>query len=379
MGELAKKIKNHINNNISYFVTLFIMCLILTACGQTYDDTESKTTSFIQSQDNVKDDSTDVNEGADVGTSNLTGEETTESQNGDSIGEETTANQNGASTGSGITSISSVFDINSIPPYSGSTYYVVNNNIPTFTTSEITTTSFEYYGNLDSLGRCTTCVACVGKDIMPTEQRGDISSVKPTGWHSVRYDNVDGGSLYNRSHLIGFQLTGENANKNNLITGTRYMNAVGMLPFENMIADYVKETNNHVMYRVTPVFEGNNLIASGVHMEAYSVEDDGDGICFNVYCYNVQPGININYATGDSSLATSIEGQATQPQTTVAPNTNVQNVAGSNYILNTNTKKFHYPDCSSVGRMSERNKQEYFGTRDEIISMGYDPCGNCNP
>lgn len=188
----------------------------------------------------------------------------------------------------------------SIPEYSGNPYIIVNDNIPFFTDGDITTTSFENYGELDSLGRCTVAYANVGKDIMPTEKRGSIGSVKPTGWQTAKYDCVDGKYLYNRCHLIGYQLTAENANKNNLITGTRYLNVDGMLPFENMVADYIKETDNHVLYRVTPLFEGDNLVASGVLMEAKSVEDNGEGILFNVYCYNVQPGIVIDYATGDS-------------------------------------------------------------------------------
>ncbi len=193
------------------------------------------------------------------------------------------------------------FDLSSIPPYSGMAYVELNNNVPLFTEDEITDVSFEYYSELDSLGRCGVCIASISQDIMPTEERGRISSVKPTAWHSVQYDNVDGGSLYNRCHLIGFQLTGENANYKNLITGTRYMNIEGMVEFENRVADYVKDTGNHVMYRATPIFDGNNLLASGVTLEAYSVEDEGEGVCFYVYCYNVQPDIYIDYATGDSS------------------------------------------------------------------------------
>ena len=187
--------------------------------------------------------------------------------------------------------------------YDGSPYVEVNNNIPDFPASDYTTTSFERYGKLDKLGRCTTAYANIGRDLMPTEKRGDISQIKPSGWHSVRYDCVEGKSLYNRCHLIGYQLTAENANKQNLITGTRYLNVIGMLPFENMVADYVHETNNHVLYRVTPIFDGSDLVARGVLMEAWSVEDGGDGVCFNVYCYNVQPGVEIDYATGDNWAA----------------------------------------------------------------------------
>lgn len=187
-----------------------------------------------------------------------------------------------------------------IPEYSGAPYVEINGNVPEFTDGDMTTDSFETYSELDSLGRCGTAYACVGRDLMPTEKRGSIGSIKPSGWHSVKYDFVDGKYLYNRCHLIGYQLTAENANRKNLITGTRYMNTIGMLPFENMVADYVKETDNHVLYRVTPMFEGNNLVASGVKMEALSVEDRGDGISYNVFVYNVQPGVIINYENGDS-------------------------------------------------------------------------------
>ena len=190
-----------------------------------------------------------------------------------------------------------------IPDYSGEPFVVIREGQPSFARGELVTESYEYYAPLDSLGRCGVTMACVGRDIMPTEDRGSISQVKPTGWVQEYYDFVDGEALYNRCHLIGFQLTGENANENNLITGTRYMNVDGMLPFENMIADYVKETGNHVIYRVTPIFEGNDLVARGVQMEAWSVEDNGDGICFHVFCYNVQPGVTIDYATGESKLA----------------------------------------------------------------------------
>ena len=191
-------------------------------------------------------------------------------------------------------------DLKKIPAYKDSPYYVINDNVPYFTVSSEMTDSFEYYGDLDKLGRCTVVYANIGKDLMPTEERGNISAIKPTGWKSVRYDFVDGQSLYNRCHLIGWQLTAENANEKNLITGTRYLNVEGMLPFENLIADYVKETGNHVMYRVTPIFEGNNLVASGVLMEGWSVEDNGEAVCFNVYAYNNQPRIEIDYATGDN-------------------------------------------------------------------------------
>ena len=193
------------------------------------------------------------------------------------------------------------FSLDSVPAYSLNAYTVINNNIPYFTESDYTTESYEYYSKLDSLGRCGVCMASIGRDLMPSEEREPIGKVRPSGWHTIKYDNIDGNYLYNRCHLIGYQLTGENANTANLITGTRYLNVQGMLPFEDMTADYIKETGNHVLYRATPVFDGNNLVADGVLLEGYSVEDNGAGICFNVFCYNVQPGIEIDYATGDSS------------------------------------------------------------------------------
>ena len=272
-----------------------------------------------------------------------------------------------------------------IPDYSGIPYVEINNNVPYFTDDELTTTSFEEYSSLDSLGRCGVCTASVGQDIMPTEERGNIGSIKPTGWHTVKYNGiVDGNYLYNRCHLIGYQLTGENANDKNLITGTRYLNVEGMLPFENMVADYVKETNNHVMYRVTPVFEENNLVASGVLMEAKSVEDGGSGVLFCVYCYNVQPQIAIDYTTGESALSgDAVQGSASEDadaaQTQVNASEDNTSAQSSTYILNTNTKKFHLPSCSSAGDIKEKNKEEYSGSRDELITKGYDPCKRCNP
>lgn len=194
-------------------------------------------------------------------------------------------------------------DLNNIPQYDGQPYIVINDNVPYFSDSELSTSSFEVYSDLDDLGRCGAAMASVGQDIMPTEDRGSIGQVKPTGWQTVKYDCVDGKYLYNRCHLIGYQLTAENANKQNLITGTRYLNVEGMLPFENMVADYVKETNHHVMYRATPIFSDNNLLADGVLLEGYSVEDNGAGVQFCVFVYNVQPGIEIDYATGESRLA----------------------------------------------------------------------------
>jgi len=274
-----------------------------------------------------------------------------------------------ACTGSAdYTSVQS-FSLEDIPESSDTGYVFINNNEPEFTEEEYTTDAFEAYSPLDYLGRCGPAYACLGRELMPTEEREPISHIYPSGWQSVQYDIVDGGSLYNRSHLIGFQMSGENDNEENLITGTRYMNAHVMLPFENMVADYIRYTGNHVLYRVTPVFEGSNLVASGVQMEGYSVEDEGADICFNVYIYNVQPGIEIDYATGDNWLADKPE-----------IDSSVQSDEKSQtYVLNINSKKFHDPDCGSVDDMSSSNRENYKGSRSDLISQGYEPCGNCRP
>ena len=289
----------------------------------------------------------------------------------------------------------SAFSLREIPAYSGTPYTEVNGNKPYFTEAELTTQSFETYSDLDSLGRCGVAYANVGQDLMPTEPRGEIGAVKPSGWHLVKYDNVDGKYLYNRCHLIAYMLAAENANPQNLITGTRYLNVQGMLPFETKVCDYVKNTGNHVLYRVTPIFDGDNLLADGVLMEAYSVEDAGEGISFCVFAYNVQPGIGIDYATGDNWAEGSGTYQSTvasvaeetpvpQPETDTAVQITPESSApqesqGITYVLNTNTKKFHYPTCSSVDDMKEKNKQIYTGSREEVINMGYVPCKRCNP
>lgn len=256
------------------------------------------------------------------------------------------------------------YDLDSIPPYDGEPYVVLQDNVPGFPESDFTTQAFETYSPLDDLDRCGVAYANLCTELMPTEERGTIGQVKPSGWHTVTYDVVDGRYLYNRCHLIGFQLAGENANEQNLMTGTRYLNVEGMLPFENQVADYLQETDNHVLYRVTPVFQGDNLVASGVQMEAYSVEDHGEGVCFNVYVYNVQPGVTIDYATGESWL-----------EETVTPSESME----TSYVLNTNTMKFHRPDCSSVQDIKEANRQEFQGHREQLLEQGYSPCGICHP
>lgn len=251
-----------------------------------------------------------------------------------------------------------------VPAFDGTAYVIINDNQPEFTQDQITDRSYEQYSPLDNLGRCGAAIACVGRDIMPTEERGSIGQVKPSGWHTVKYDFVDGKYLYNRCHLLGYQLTGENANEENLITGTRYLNTEGMLPFENLVADYVKETGNHVMYRVTPVFDEDNLVARGVQMEALSVEDQGAGVRFNVYVYNNQPGVEIDYRSGESWLK--------ENQTVVQDD-------ATTYILNTNSKKFHTADCGNGSSISDDNRKVSTQTRQQLLTEGYTPAGCCEP
>lgn len=294
--------------------------------------------------------------------------------------------------------------LNDVPEWQGYAFCYINDNRPDFKKDEIWTATRESLEPLDSLGRCGAANSCIGPDGMPSGPRGDISSIEPTGWHTERYDFVEGEMLFNRCHLIGHQLSGDDAIPRNLITGTSYMNRDGMLPFENAIAAYVRESGNHVMYRVTPVFRGKELIARGVHMEAVSVEDKGEGVSFNVFCYNVQPGIDIDYATGDNRLSddTYMLEQYLAGRFAVIPNTrgsagNPGGISGAAegekngggrsaqkqkktaYVLNTNTGKFHYPDCSSVKDISEHNKLEVEETREDLISRGFEPCGSCRP
>lgn len=370
---------------------IFALCFsMLSACGSDTASSDHSPSSSLQTEISDSQDSTpgeteerDGFETLDIASCK---EDTVPSQSDAPSASQGQQTESSAPTE--ITTASS-FSLSDVPAYSGKAYTSVNGNVPYFSAAELTTQSFETYSDLDSLGRCGVTYACIGKDLMPTEERGSIGMVKPTGWHTVRYDDlVDGKYLYNRCHLIGYQLTGENANTKNLITGTRYLNIEGMLPFENMVADYIQETNNHVLYRVTPIFEGNNLLANGVLMEGYSVEDKGAGVSHCVFAYNVQPGIEIDYATGESKLADGAQ-QEEQKTATVTPTPSPEPekqepVTGSeasqaDYILNTNTKKFHYPTCSSVNDMKEKNKQEFFGTRDETIALGYSPCGRCKP
>lgn len=330
------------------------------------------------------------------------------------------------SAGLGVSGGSSAVDLSdaaaAIPAYNGYPSVAVNDNVPLFSEADLGLAekgAFEEYANLDSLGRAMGAAACAGLETMPTEERGNISEVHPTGWHSSHYDWVDGGSLYNRCHLAGYQLTAENANEKNLITGTRYMNVDGMLPYENEVADYIDETGGHVLYRVTPVYAGSELVARGVLMEAYSVEDEGAALSFCVYCFNVQPGVSIDYATGDnapdgsggaglsagagsgagssagsdgglavgsgaasSGGAASGSSSASSGASGSVSSANGQNSSGGqqhDYVLNTGSKKIHKPSCEAVEDMKEANKLSFYGTLEEAEALGYKPCGRCKP
>ena len=268
----------------------------------------------------------------------------------------------------------SYVSLDAIPAYDGKAYVAVNNNEPFFTDSDMTTTAFENYSDLDSLGRCGVAYANICKDIMPTEERGKIGMIKPSGWHTVKYDVIKDRYLYNRCHLIGYQLAGENANPKNLITGTRYLNVEGMLPFENLVADYVNNTGNHVLYRVTPMFSGSNLVANGVLIEAKSVEDNGGGILFNVYCYNVQPGVGINYENGDSWLDGTTGSASSGSDTSATENSAAGSSNSETMVHITATgKKYHRAGCRTL------KKSDTEVTLDEAKSMGLSPCGICNP
>lgn len=268
----------------------------------------------------------------------------------------------------------SYVSLDAIPAYDGKAYVAVNNNEPFFTDSDMTTTAFENYSDLDSLGRCGVAYANICKDIMPTEERGKIGMIKPSGWHTVKYDVIKDRYLYNRCHLIGYQLAGENANPKNLITGTRYLNVEGMLPFENLVADYVNNTGNHVLYRVTPMFSGSNLVANGVLIEAKSVEDNGGGILFNVYCYNVQPGVGINYENGDSWLDGTTGSASSGSDSSAAENSAADSSNSETMVHITATgKKYHRAGCRTL------KKSDTEVTLEEAKSMGLSPCGICNP
>lgn len=275
----------------------------------------------------------------------------------------------------------SAVDLDSIPEFRGYPYVVINDNVPFFTETQIKRQSFEFYSDLDSLGRCGYAMASIGIDLMPTSDREEIGTVKPAGWVQHKYDCVDGSYLYNRCHLIGFQLTGENANEKNLITGTRFMNVEGMLPFENMVDDYIEETKNHVMYRVTPIYTGNYLVANGVLMEAYSVEDNGE-LSFCVYVYNCQPGVRIDYKTGTSKLDDGVPFPSEDIKLPDGSEPNLDDDSVSKVeetlVINLGREKYHLPTCT-YANTEKYNCEFYTGTRAELEDQGFTACGHCKP
>ncbi|WP_288578507.1 DNA/RNA non-specific endonuclease [uncultured Senegalimassilia sp.] len=303
-----------------------------------------------------------------------------------------------------------------IPAYTGALCIDINHGMPGFTAQDEARGTFMQFSDLDFEGRCGTAFARIGPDTVSNEKRGDISQVHPSGWVQRKYSFVDDGMLYNRSHLIAHQLCGENANEKNLITGTRTFNAVGMLYYEELVGDYVRSTGNHVLYRVTPLFAANDLVARGVQMEAKSVEDNGEAIQFNVFVYNVEPGVAIDYVTGESwesSETPQVTSKGSATITTAAAARADKAAAGSangskadggsssgsgaasgngsnsasnqgaseqqDYILNVKNKKFHKPDCSATSDISSANKQDFTSTRNQLIARGYSPCGICKP
>lgn len=320
-------------------------------------------------------------------------------------------------TGSGESAQSAQATIADIPAYTGALCIDINHGMPGFTAQDEARGTFMQFSDLDFEGRCGTAFARIGPDTVSNEKRGDISQVHPSGWVQRKYSFVDDGMLYNRSHLIAHQLCGENANEKNLITGTRTFNAVGMLYYEELVGDYVRSTGNHVLYRVTPLFAANDLVARGVQMEAKSVEDNGEAVQFNVFVYNVEPGVAIDYVTGESwesSETPQVTSKGSATITTAAAaradkaaagrsagsgsgtgssgsnagdghgtGSNSSNNQGTSeqqdYILNVKNKKFHKPDCSAASDISSANKQDFTGTRDQLIAKGYSPCGICKP
>lgn len=287
--------------------------------------------------------------------------------------------------------VSAEVEAEALPQYTGESSAVLHEDVPLFTEEDKRSITGVVYSNLDELGRCGPAYGRIGPETIPSVQRGTIGDVKPSGWHTVRYDNlIEDRYLYNRCHLIAYQLAGANAEERNLITGTRYLNINGMLPIENKVLDYINGTGNHVLYRVTPVFEGDNLVASGVVMEAWSVEDKGKSIQLCRYLFNVQPGVVIDYSTGDSYEENRYSLDFPESEFEIIQNESdtrsisrqmpvTESTDDITYVLNINTMRFHKPTCPSVEDMKEKNRKYSYSTREELIEQGYKPCGSCNP
>ncbi len=406
--------KSKFNKTFGFLVCLICIAVVFRAVFFSKNEKETVTTEAVtevitESTTEAEEDTDTEDTDSDSGTADSVEVDNRSDVTEDATDKGTDSNNN---VGTGVTldlNIVEGLDEVSIDNYTGEAYIEINGNKPYFTEDEKKSTEpFESYSELDDLGRCGVAYANVCPDIMPSEPRGDIGDIRPSGWHTAKYsDVIEDRYLYNRSHLIAYSLAGENANEKNLITGTRYLNQETMQIFELQVLNYVRATENHVLYRVTPLFEGDNLVASGVEMEAWSVEDDGEGVCFNVFCYNVQPYILIDYATGeseqvedyiagggarsfeiaddtteddltetDTSERNVIDAEDTRDVTeaTEAPNVDEKK---DTYIINTNSGKFHVPNCKSVSDMAEKNKWEYTGTIEELKEMGYKPCKNC--
>jgi DNA-entry nuclease len=387
ISQLSKK------KRIALYVSIAVLLCFMGSCSVGLSSDETDPAVAETEATTVASEETTIENTTAIETTTV--EETTSAQSSQSTTIEDSNNSDAnKSNSSGVgTGKAEKANPSSIPAYSGSAYIVINNNQPNFSKDELKTKGYENYSSLDTLGRCGVAIASVGKDTMPgeNEERGSISDITPSGWKQAKYSGISGGYLWNRCHLIGWQLSAENANKQNLITGTRYMNTEGMLPFENMVADYIKETNNHVAYRVTPIFEGSNLVASGVQIEAYSVEDNGEGICFNVYCYNVQPGITINYATGDSSQSGSTKQEQTTTKTQTSKSSGTQSnkttkaetsQASQAQIVNNDSEKVW---ISGSGKRYHSNKEcsnmknPTQITIEEAKNQGKEPCSKCYP
>lgn len=377
---------------IRVYLYIFVVALMLSGCEIADFDVDNTTTAVMETEARTEEESS--TESAEKSSTEASTEASTDTALSETDTQESHTEEAESESDMKPGGTSVAITLADIPDYDGYPYVTLNNNVPSFLKEDMVTEPFEIYSDLDTFGRCGAAYANVCKELMPTEERGTIGQVKPSGWHTVKYnDRIDGNYLYNRCHLVAYQLAGENANVKNLITGTRYMNVVGMVPFENEVADYVNSTGNHVLYRVTPLFEGDNLVAAGVVMEAMSVEDDGLGVCFCVFVYNVQPGVIIDYATGDSEedptyMVADSTTESSSDYTDAYANSEGEveeqsrpdtQADETTYIVNTNTGKFHYTYCDSVKQMKEKNKWERSTTRDVLISEGYDPCKNCNP
>ena len=368
------------NKNIKKIFSIIALLFLLAVCSMAMG------CDLTDSSDDAASSGEKTEQAADATEDN----EATEDENRDAQDEQDPADSEESSAEG-----SHAIDPDKLPEWDGEPSIEINGGDPSFTDSELSAIkkqTEEDLSALDDQGRCGDVSACVSSETMPEGERDSIGMIRPAGWHLVKYDFVEGKYLYNRCHLIGWQLTGLNAEERNLITGTRYLNVDGMLPYENQVADFAESSDLHVAYRVEPVYKGDELIARGVHIEAESIEDKGESLAFNVYCYNVQPYVDIDYKTGESTAdsdapdsAESSDSSANQSGSSSGSGSSQNAGAGSQdsteqtYILNTNTKRYHLQGCRSLSQMKDKNKRTFHGSKKELSRMGYQPCGNCNP